>query len=578
MRARESRAKRGETGGADDGGGCREGVGRGAVGRDDVRGGTRRERQTRAGIDHVRVTHAINLDELHRWAGRREGRVGQRCRARNERRVGPDRCRNLDAPSSPARRRVADDQIAAGFDERRANPFGPQHLERGMQDVSFGDAAEVEPHAGDRQADRGTVGVKLDASPSDERAGPIDRRAVGQSAIGAGIAPERHDGRDRRVERAVGLASDRERSRHDSEEIEGHDDRRRRASRDDVDGAVGPVVAHLAVQRGDAREGGSRRANGRGFVRRMQDDPHGHAHVDLRVFKPLGSGMNDNRAGDREQAAQDWLAHRHGVRLPKIAAVAAACALGAAVLVAATPQAPAYRETIAGTTVAFEMVPVPGGIVTVSGERQNVAPFLVGRTEVTWDMYDVFALGLDTPAAQPPGADAVARPSNPYGAPDHGWGHAGYPVISVTRAAAEAFAKWLSQKTGRVYRLPTEAEWTHLATLAAGPEGLSAERRDLVAWHRDNASARTHPVAAKSADRLGLFDLFGNATEWVTTSDGSLVVRGGSFRDGPDSVGVASRAEQDEAWTERDPQLPKSRWWLSDGPFVGFRLVGTRIP
>jgi formylglycine-generating enzyme required for sulfatase activity len=148
----------------------------------------------------------------------------------------------------------------------------------------------------------------------------------------------------------------------------------------------------------------------------------------------------------------------------------------------------------------------------------------------------------------------------------------------VTRAAAEAFTRWLSQKTGRVYRLPTEAEWVHAATLAAGPEGLSESRRDALAWHRDNAVGRTHPVATKAADRLGLFDLFGNAAEWVATADGALVTRGGSFRDGPNAIGVASRSVQDEGWNERDPQLPKSRWWLSDGPFVGFRLVTVRTP
>ena len=91
----------------------------------------------------------------------------------------------------------------------------------------------------------------------------------------------------------------------------------------------------------------------------------------------------------------------------------------------------AYRESIAGTVVSFEMVPVPGGTVTVAGQTVEVKPFLIGRTEVTWDMYDVFALGLDTPKSGE-GADAIARPSQPYGAPDYGWGHAGYPVISVT--------------------------------------------------------------------------------------------------------------------------------------------------
>ena len=242
-----------------------------------------------------------------------------------------------------------------------------------------------------------------------------------------------------------------------------------------------------------------------------------------------------------------------------------AIAVAALVAAPAASQATAYRETIPGTTVTFEMVPVPG------------AAFFIGRTEVTWDMYDTFALGERT-GASASGADAVARPSSPYGAPDYGWGHAGFPVISVTRAAAEAFAKWLSQKTGRVYRLPTESEWTQVASLAAGQPPVAASDLDAMAWHRGNASDRTHPVAARRADRLGLFDVFGNAAEWVTTPDDTLVVRGGSFRDESGRVGPASRAVQDASWNERDPQLPKSRWWLSDGPFVGFRLVTARTP
>jgi formylglycine-generating enzyme required for sulfatase activity len=228
--------------------------------------------------------------------------------------------------------------------------------------------------------------------------------------------------------------------------------------------------------------------------------------------------------------------------------------------------------------VTFELVPVPGGTVTLEGKTVTVEPFHVGRTEVTWDLYDVFALGLDA-SKSPGGADAVARPSQPYGAPDYGWGHAGYPVISVTRAAAEAFCEWLSTKTGKPYRLATEAEWLRVAQLASGNGALSAERRDALAWHRGNASSRTHAVGQKKPDALGLFDLFGNAAEWVTTGDGRLVTRGGSFRDRAELVGPAARAEQDDSWNERDPQLPKSRWWLSDGPFVGFRVVtGKALP
>jgi hypothetical protein len=57
------------------------------------------------------------------------------------------------------------------------------------------------------------------------------------------------------------------------------------------------------------------------------------------------------------------------------------------------------------------------------------------------------------------------------------------------------------------------------------------------------------------------------------SDDGTLVVRGGSYRDPADRLGPGFRAVQDHTWNERDPQFPKSRWWLSDGPFVGFRIV-----
>jgi formylglycine-generating enzyme required for sulfatase activity len=233
-----------------------------------------------------------------------------------------------------------------------------------------------------------------------------------------------------------------------------------------------------------------------------------------------------------------------------------------------------YRDSLPGTLVGFDMVPVPGGTVTVDGVAAPVAPFWIGRTEVTWDAYDVFAFGLDRnqPGATG-GADAVARPTRPYGAPDRGFGHRGYPVISVTRAAAHAFCAWLSATTGRRYRLPSEAEWLHAADLAVGPGAPAADRLDRLAWHAANSGQRTHPVGSKQADALGLRDLLGNAAEWVIPADSAPVVRGGSYRDPPPSVGAGARAIQDPSWNERDPQFPKSRWWLSDGPFIGFRIV-----
>jgi formylglycine-generating enzyme required for sulfatase activity len=237
------------------------------------------------------------------------------------------------------------------------------------------------------------------------------------------------------------------------------------------------------------------------------------------------------------------------------------------------------RDSIPGTLVSFEMVAVPGGTVTVPGpngpRRVEVKPFFIGRTELTWDAYDAFTLSAAPDrVASGSNADATSRPSRPYGAPDYGWGHTGFPTMSVARSGAESFCAWLSSVTGQRYRLPTEAEWTLAAELATG--SLSTVDLPSLAWFKDNAQDKTHAVATKLADRLGLYDLFGNVAEWVTSDDGKLVTRGGSYRDGAKDVGPTARAVQDDSWNERDPQIPKSRWWLSDGPFVGFRIVRER--
>src|SRR5439155_730769 len=86
------------------------------------------------------------------------------------------------------------------------------------------------------------------------------------------------------------------------------------------------------------------------------------------------------------------------------------------------------------------------------GER----PFWIGKTEVTWDEYDIWAFRLDlTPRERSSGVDATARPSRPYGAPDRGFGHHGYPALAMTYFAAQTYCAWLSVKTGKKYRLPT---------------------------------------------------------------------------------------------------------------------------
>jgi len=141
----------------------------------------------------------------------------------------------------------------------------------------------------------------------------------------------------------------------------------------------------------------------------------------------------------------------------------------------------------------------------------------------------------------------------PSGRGLRGSASAGIPPSAPSRAA-----RVHSASVGKRYFLP-----------------VLADSQDALAWHSGNARAKAHPAAAKAADALGLYDMLGNVAEWVsgTDSGGKPMVRGGSWNDPPNFVGPTARARQTPAWNETDPQFPKSRWWLADAPFVGFRIV-----
>ncbi len=205
---------------------------------------------------------------------------------------------------------------------------------------------------------------------------------------------------------------------------------------------------------------------------------------------------------------------------------------------------------VPGTTVSFDMVLVGGddGLWALT-------------TEVTWDLYDVYLYGLDEPEGG--GGDAVTRPSKPYVPPDRGFGHAGYPAIGMTRHAAESFCAWLEAKTGIPARLPTRDEWARLAGGDAGEQ----------AWTAENAEGTTHPVGNRGANAHGLHDTLGNVAEWVMTETRRPIAMGGSYREPASECTPTAAQTQTSAWNTSDPQIPKSRWWLADCSWVGFRFV-----
>jgi formylglycine-generating enzyme required for sulfatase activity len=279
-----------------------------------------------------------------------------------------------------------------------------------------------------------------------------------------------------------------------------------------------------------------------------------------------------------------------------------------------------YVETIPGTSVTFSMVPVPGGRFLMGspddepgrdddeGPRHEVTvpAFWIGAHEVTWDEYDKFWLDEKVPQASTgaeiaaSGVDGLTRPTPPYADESFGYGKGRQPVISVTHHAAMEYTRWLSRRTGRAYRLPTEAEWEYACragTTTAYSFGGEAGLLGAHAWFTGNSEAHPHVVETREANAWGLFDMHGNAAEWVLDAYDKAayaaragrpvaapvilpgverfphVVRGGSWDHDARRLRCAARTDSSPAWIRRDPQSPQSIWWLTDATFVGLRVV-----
>jgi formylglycine-generating enzyme required for sulfatase activity len=224
------------------------------------------------------------------------------------------------------------------------------------------------------------------------------------------------------------------------------------------------------------------------------------------------------------------------------------------------------RDEIKGTALAIELVPVT--------PSDGLAPFLITRHEITWDIYDTLVFGFDREAGHStPEADAVTRPTKPYVATDRGFGHAGFPAISVSFRGAEACAEWLSAKTGKKYRVPTLKEWKAACAAAGIPADAVGDFAVFAANSAVDGEMRTRAGGSRKADARGCFDLYGNAAEWCVDDDGKPVLAGGSFRDPAGRIGCDAAMAFTPDWNASDPQYPKSIWWLTDAPFAGFRLV-----
>lgn len=279
-----------------------------------------------------------------------------------------------------------------------------------------------------------------------------------------------------------------------------------------------------------------------------------------------------------------------------------------------------YTNTIPGTKVTYVMIPIPGGEFTMgspeseagrSGDegptrKVKISPFWMAKFETTWNEYEIFMypdderkLRADNPTEEYVNAvsDAVTRPSKPYMEMSFGMGKDGFPAISMTQHAANKYCHWLSAKTGHFYRLPTEAEWEYACragTTTAYSFGDDPAKLAEYGWFEENSDFKYQKVGRKKPNPWGLHDMHGNVVEWCldqyeesydpvktlltdpwhrATKPYPHAVRGGSFDDPPDRLRSAARRGSTKDWKMRDPQLPKSIWWLTDAQFLGFRIV-----
>ena len=297
----------------------------------------------------------------------------------------------------------------------------------------------------------------------------------------------------------------------------------------------------------------------------------------------------------------------------------------------------AFVQKLEGTPVTFKMVPIPAGSFsmgspeTEAGRKKTegprhevrVEPFFMEEHEVTWGEYNLFlnyynVLSSSRNYAQVPKdrlADAVTFPTPMYDVQAGpliqrmGGRTANLPAVIMSQFAARQYTKWLSKKTGRFYRLPSEAEWEYAAragTKTAYFFGDDPSKLGEYAWYIANSQEPDgepgyHAVMTKKPNPWGLYDMYGNVMEWcvdfydanayakfagnavdardavvwagLTATPYPRVLRGGGYESEAEWCRSAARMASDKRMNQIDPNIPKSPHWMADGLFVGFRVV-----
>jgi formylglycine-generating enzyme required for sulfatase activity len=153
------------------------------------------------------------------------------------------------------------------------------------------------------------------------------------------------------------------------------------------------------------------------------------------------------------------------------------------------------------------------------------------------------------------------------------------PVEEVSWDDAQDFIRTLNRQTGQNYRLPTEAEWEYVCRSGGRDETYcGGDNVDAVAWYDSNSGVKTHRVAQKTANGLGLYDMSGNVWEWV--QDWYGVYPSGSVTDPQGPSGGSGRVFRGGSWHDDAGRVRSAlRYFYVPGlrrRYLGFRLARSR--
>lgn len=192
-------------------------------------------------------------------------------------------------------------------------------------------------------------------------------------------------------------------------------------------------------------------------------------------------------------------------------------------------------------------------------------PFAIGLHEVTFADYDRFCT-------------AAARPCPE----DSGWGRGGRPVVNVTWEDARAYTAWLSEQTGKRYRLPTDAEWEYAARGGTttrywwGSEAGTA-RANCAGCDGLWDGERSAPVGEFPPNPFGLYDTAGNVWEWVADCYYDTFAQAPADGGALDKPGCGKRVIRGGAWSFPPVEMRSANRWRDfpsrQSDDTGFRVL-----